>query len=85
MRDLPHNNDDVAITRAVIAMAHSLKMTVVAEGVEHQDQFDLLRNEGCDEFQGFFCAKPLEEDDLLKFLAARRAQALPVNPSTTRR
>ena len=44
---------------------------MVAEGVEHQDQFDLLRNEGCDEFQGFFCAKPLEEDDLLKFLAAR--------------
>ncbi|MFZ3322415.1 MAG: EAL domain-containing protein [Usitatibacter sp.] len=85
VRDLPHNNDDVAITRAVIAMAHSLKMTVVAEGVEHQDQFDLLRNEGCDEFQGFFCARPLEEDDLLKFLAARRAQAIPVNPSTTRR
>jgi len=77
VRDLPHNNDDVAITRAVIAMAHSLRMTVVAEGVEHQDQFDLLRDEGCDEFQGFFCAKPLEEDDLLKFLAARRAQAVP--------
>ena len=77
VRDLPHNNDDVAITRAVIAMAHSLRMTVVAEGVEHQDQFDLLRDEGCDEFQGFFCAKPLEEDDLLKFLAARKGQALP--------
>ena len=77
VRDLPHNNDDVAITRAVIAMAHSLRMTVVAEGVEHQDQFDLLRNEGCDEFQGFYCAKPMEEDDLLRFLATRRAQALP--------
>ena len=77
VRDLPHNNDDVAITRAVIAMAHSLRMTVVAEGVEHQDQFDLLRDEGCDEFQGFFCAKPLEEDELLKFLAARKGQALP--------
>lgn len=79
VRDLPHNSDDVAITRAVIAMAHSLKMTVVAEGVEHQDQFDLLRNEGCDEFQGFFCAKPMEEPDLLRFLATPRAEAVPVH------
>ncbi|HUL94697.1 MAG TPA: EAL domain-containing protein [Usitatibacter sp.] len=71
VRDLPHNGDDVAITRAVIALAHSLKMTVVAEGVEHQEQFDLLRKEGCDEFQGYFCARPLEEDDLMKFLAGR--------------
>jgi diguanylate cyclase (GGDEF)-like protein len=71
VRDLPHNGDDVAITRAVIALAHSLKMTVVAEGVEHQDQFDLLRNEGCDEFQGYYCARPLEEDGLMRFLAGR--------------
>jgi len=73
VRDLPHNGDDVAITRAVIAMAHSLKMSVVAEGVQHQDQFDLLRSEGCDEFQGFLCARPLEEADLMRFLAARMA------------
>ena len=83
VRDLPHNGEDVAITRAVIALAHSLKMTVVAEGVEHQDQFDLLRSEGCDEFQGYFCARPLEEDSLMRFLAGRlnpapdRAQPLP--------
>ena len=73
VRDLPHNGDDVAITRAVIAMAHSLKMSVVAEGVEHQHQFDLLRAEGCDEFQGFFCRPPLEEADLLRFLSEERA------------
>ena len=73
VRDLPHNGDDVAITRAVIAMAHSLKMSVVAEGVEHQHQFDLLRAEGCDEFQGFYCRPPLEEDELLRFLAEERA------------
>jgi diguanylate cyclase (GGDEF)-like protein len=74
VRDLPHNGDDVAITRAVIAMAHSLKMTVVAEGVEHQQQFDLLRAEGCDEFQGYFCRPPLEEGDLLRFLFDERAR-----------
>ena len=73
VRDLPHNGDDVAITRAVIAMAHSLKMSVVAEGVEHQHQFDLLRAEGCDEFQGYFCRPPLEEGELMRFLAEERA------------
>ncbi len=73
VRDLPHNGDDVAITRAVIAMAHSLRMTVVAEGVESKDQFDLLRAEGCDEFQGYYCRPPLEEEDLLRFLAEERS------------
>jgi EAL domain-containing protein (putative c-di-GMP-specific phosphodiesterase class I) len=73
VRDLPHNGDDVAITRAVIAMAHSLRMTVVAEGVESKDQFDLLRDEGCDEFQGYYCRPPLEEEELLRFLVEERA------------
>jgi diguanylate cyclase (GGDEF)-like protein len=74
VRDLPHNGDDVAITRAVIALAHSLKMTVVAEGVEHQQQFDLLREQGCDEFQGFYCRPPLPEPELMRFLAEERGR-----------
>ena len=74
VRDLPHNGDDLAITRAVIAMAHSLRMSVVAEGVEHQQQFDLLRQEGCDEFQGYYCRPPLEEAELLRFLHEERAR-----------
>ena len=73
VRDLPHNGDDVAITRAVIAMAHSLQMSVVAEGVEHQNQFDLLRAEGCDEFQGFYCRPAMPEAELLQFLVEERA------------
>ena len=64
-------SDDVAITRAIIAMAHSLKMTVVAEGVERHDQFDLLRAEGCDQFQGFLCQPALREEDLLRFLSEK--------------
>ena len=72
VRDLPHNSDDVAITRAVIAMALSLRMSVVAEGVELQEQFDALREEGCDEFQGYYCARPLEEAALMDFLAAHQ-------------
>jgi len=72
VRDLPHNGDDVAITRAVIAMAHSLRMDVVAEGVEHQGQFDALLNEGCDKYQGYFCRPPLPEAELIGYLEDER-------------
>jgi EAL domain-containing protein (putative c-di-GMP-specific phosphodiesterase class I) len=64
VKHLPYNRDDLAITRAVIAMAHGLSLTVVAEGVEAQCQFDSLRDEGCDEFQGFYCRGAMESDDL---------------------
>jgi EAL domain-containing protein (putative c-di-GMP-specific phosphodiesterase class I) len=71
VRDLPHSTDDIAITRAVIAMAHSLQMNVIAEGVELKEQFDALRNEGCDEFQGYLCRPPLIEDELIRFVRQR--------------
>ena len=64
VRHLPHSRDDLAITRAVIAMAHGLSMKVVAEGVEAQCQFDSLRDEGCDVFQGFYCRPAMENHDL---------------------
>jgi len=73
VRDLPHSADDTAITRAVIAMAHSLQMNVIAEGVELKEQFDALRKEGCDEFQGFLCRPALAEDELLQFVRENRA------------
>jgi len=73
VRDLPHSTDDIAITRAVIAMAHSLQMNVIAEGVELKEQFDVLRKEGCDEFQGYLCRPPLVEEDLIRFVRERTA------------
>ena len=73
VRDLPHSADDIAITRAVIAMAHSLQMNVIAEGVELKEQLDVLRKEGCDEFQGFLCRPPLTEEDLIRFVRERTA------------
>ena len=74
VRDLPHNSNDIAITRAVIAMAHSLNMNVIAEGVERQEQLTLLEAEGCDEFQGYFCARALPETELIAFLKERAAK-----------
>ena len=84
VRELPHNGDDAAITRAVIALAHSLKMTVVAEGVEDQQQFDMLREQGCDEFQGYFCRPPLPEAELLRFLAEERGSFHRARPLDSR-
>lgn len=63
---LPHSNKDAAITQAVIAMSHSLKIKVVAEGVEHKDQVKFLRDYNCDLLQGYYYAKPIPFDDLLK-------------------
>jgi EAL domain-containing protein (putative c-di-GMP-specific phosphodiesterase class I) len=86
VRDLPDDANDAAITRAVIAMAHALSIRVIAEGVERQAQLDLLRAEGCDEFQGYLCQPPLTEAELVRFVrstgafAASGAGRVPVPP-----
>jgi len=63
VRDITVNADDAMITLGIIALAHSLRLKVVAEGVETTEQLDVLDRYGCDEFQGFlFCeASPAEE------------------------
>jgi len=66
---LPQDKDDMAITRAVIAMAHSLGLDVVAEGVESVDQLDTLRELGCDEAQGYLLGRPMPPKELLAHLA----------------
>ena len=60
---LPLDADDVAITQAIIAMAHGLKLKVIAEGTETGEQFSFLRDHGCDELQGYYFSKPLPEDE----------------------
>jgi diguanylate cyclase (GGDEF)-like protein len=62
------NEGDVAITRAIIAMAQSLKLTVVAEGVETQAQFDLLLSLGCTTVQGFLLGRPMPAAATAKLL-----------------
>lgn len=66
--NLPHDEDDVAIDSAIIAMARELDMKVVAEGVDSQAQLECLRGLGCDEMQGFLYSEPLPGDELAGFL-----------------
>jgi EAL domain-containing protein (putative c-di-GMP-specific phosphodiesterase class I) len=68
VQDMPGNENDIAIIEAVVAMAHKLKMSVIAEGVETLEQEHLLRKCDCDEVQGCFYARPMPSDDFTKLL-----------------
>jgi len=76
VRDIEENADDAAIATAVVAMAHSLKLGVVAEGVETQGQLAFLRGHGCDAIQGYLVSRPLPLTDL-QALRARPGPLLP--------
>lgn len=68
VRDLPSNINDTAICRAIIAMAHSLNLRVLAEGVETEEQMQFLRKENCDEMQGFLYSKPISADEISEMI-----------------
>lgn len=70
VRDIGQDADDTALVAAIIAMAHSLHLTVVAEGVETQQQLDYLRRQGCDHCQGYLFAKPMPAAAFAAYLAA---------------
>jgi diguanylate cyclase (GGDEF)-like protein/PAS domain S-box-containing protein len=71
---LPGDSDDVAITQAVIAMAHSLGLRVLAEGVENSVQLAVLRSLGCDEAQGFFLGRPMPAAEIAVLLTLSQRQ-----------
>ncbi|RAS30972.1 EAL and GGDEF domain-containing protein [Paraburkholderia bryophila] len=66
--DIGVSGDDETITSAIIALAHSLKLQVIAEGVETSAQLDFLRERACDEMQGFYFAKPMGTEAIAKLL-----------------
>ena len=68
VRDLATEPSDAAITRAIIAMARSLSLNVVGEGIETEAQLRYLRELGCDEIQGFLFSRPLPEADLINLI-----------------
>ncbi|MFZ6047862.1 EAL domain-containing protein [Pseudomonas sp. CR3202] len=68
IRDLSAGSEDAAITRAIIAMAHSLELKVVAEGVENREQLNFLRSQRCDEIQGYLISPPVEASQFVRLL-----------------
>ncbi len=68
VRNLATDPDDAAITTAIIGLAHNLRLKVIAEGVETEEQLSFLRNMRCDEAQGYYFARPLPAEDLARLL-----------------
>jgi EAL domain-containing protein (putative c-di-GMP-specific phosphodiesterase class I) len=68
VRELEYNNQSRAIARATISMAHALDLTVTAEGVETEAQARFLKEQGCDELQGYLYSRPQDEAALIPYL-----------------
>src|SRR6185436_3645051 len=68
IRELQTDPEDRAITQAIISMGKTLSLTVVAEGVETEEQQTFLREHACDEMQGFYFSKPIGGDEFAGFL-----------------
>lgn len=65
---LPDDKDDLAIVQSIIAIAHSLKLIVIAEGVEEKEQYEILKSNQCNEVQGYYFSKPLVAKSASQFL-----------------
>ncbi len=66
--DIITSKDDASIVKAIIAMGHSLGLSIVAEGVETFEQLEFLNNLNCDEYQGYYFSRPVPGEDFVKFL-----------------
>jgi len=73
VRDITVNSQDAVIAKVVISMAHGLGLQVIAEGVETEVQCEFMRNNGCDEIQGYFFARPAPFDEFKDLIARRHA------------
>ena len=72
IRNIPDDVGNALITRTIIAMAHSLQLTVVAEGAETAGEIEFLRQLNCDQVQGFYLSKPLAAHDFADLFARRQ-------------
>ncbi|MEJ2685754.1 MAG: EAL domain-containing protein [Gammaproteobacteria bacterium] len=77
--ELTSDPDDAAIARAIIAMSHSLRMKVVAEGVETEGQLGFLQRHGCDAMQGYYFSRPLCTDEMAALLKEHPKIEIPSN------
>lgn len=72
LQEIPYNTEDSAIARAILSMASSMSMKVVAEGVETEEQLSFMKQHKCDEIQGFLVSQPLPARDLQPLLEAEK-------------
>ena len=78
VRNITQDVGDAAITRAIVAMAHSFGMSVIAEGVETMEQLEFLRTLGCEEFQGYLFSKPVPADQAVMCFTGFRPPTAPL-------
>jgi diguanylate cyclase (GGDEF)-like protein/PAS domain S-box-containing protein len=81
VREVTSNPDDAAIVLAIINMAHSMKLHVIAEGVEKEAQLSYLRRHGCDEMQGYYFSRPLPEEEFEQMMRDGKYLQAPVDES----
>ena len=81
VQDIPHDTNDTAIIKAIIAMGHALKLKVIAEGVENAGQLAFLQQHGCDEMQGFYFSRPMSPEQLYGFIRAHQDKPLILGPA----
>ena len=72
VRDVPHDADDAAIVTGIIALAHSLRLDVVAEGVETESQLRFLRDQSCDLLQGYYLSQPVPAEQFERDLMMKK-------------
>ena len=76
IREVDRNPEDQTIVKTIIAMAHTLNIEVIAEGVERVEQLDLLKSFGCDLAQGFYFSKPVPAVEFTRLLTENRRMAV---------
>ena len=82
LTDFSAGSDNALVVRAIIGLGHSLKLKVVAEGVETERQLHFLRDHGCDQVQGYLLARPMDAETFGELLARLPAQPSTVEPGT---
>lgn len=85
VKNVGEKSETSAITAAIIQMAHTLNLAVIAEGVETVEELDFLRHHNCDEIQGYLVSRPVPGDEFLRFMATYRPEAfLQKNPNSVK-
>ena len=74
VQNMYSNHSDLVMVEKIIEMGHEMEMEVIAEGVETEDQFRLLREKGCDGVQGFLFSRALPPDELVGWLDSYRSR-----------